>query len=211
MDGRVKTLHPKSARRPARPRRHRRRRHARPGHRARSTCSSSISIPSLRRSRGPTAVTKRRSRTSTSAARRCSAPRAKNHERVTVLVDPADYAAVLAELRAGGVTEATRRRLAAKAFGHTAQYDAIVSGWLRRQQRDATSPNARLRRDFARGRTCATARIRTSPPRSTPIRSRRSRRSRRPGSCRARNFPSTTSRTRTLRSNACGSSTAPPA
>ncbi len=67
---------------------------------------------------------------------------AKNHERVTVLVDPADYAGTLAELRAGGVSEATRRRLAAKAFGHTAQYDALVSGWLRRQQGDASFPDA---------------------------------------------------------------------
>jgi len=35
---------------------------------------------------------------------------AKNHERVAVLVDPADYAPVLAELQAGPVSEATRRR-----------------------------------------------------------------------------------------------------
>jgi len=67
---------------------------------------------------------------------------AKNHERVTVIVDPADYAATLAELRAGGVSDATRRRLAAKAFGHTAQYDALVSGWLRRGQGDASFPDA---------------------------------------------------------------------
>jgi phosphoribosylaminoimidazolecarboxamide formyltransferase/IMP cyclohydrolase len=67
---------------------------------------------------------------------------AKNHARVAVLVDPADYAGVLAELSAGGVSEATRRRLAAKAFGHTAQYDALVSGWLRRQQGDAAFPEA---------------------------------------------------------------------
>ncbi len=65
---------------------------------------------------------------------------AKNHERVTVLVDPADYAGALAELRAGTVTEATRRRLAAKAFGHPAQYDAIVAGWLRRRQGDDSFP-----------------------------------------------------------------------
>jgi phosphoribosylaminoimidazolecarboxamide formyltransferase/IMP cyclohydrolase len=57
-----------------------------------------------------------------------------------VLVDPEDYAGALAELRAGGVTEATRRRFAAKAFGHTAAYDALVSGWLRRQQGDASFP-----------------------------------------------------------------------
>jgi len=58
-----------------------------------------------------------------------------------VLVDPADYAGTLAELRANGVSEATRRRLAAKAFGHTAQYDALVSGWLRRQQGDGSFPD----------------------------------------------------------------------
>jgi phosphoribosylaminoimidazolecarboxamide formyltransferase/IMP cyclohydrolase len=67
---------------------------------------------------------------------------AKNHARVTVLVDPSDYAGALAELRAGGVCEATRRRLAAKAFGHTSQYDALVSGWLRRQQGDDSFPDA---------------------------------------------------------------------
>ena len=49
---------------------------------------------------------------------------------------------MLAELRTGGVTEATRRRLAAKAFGHTARYDAMVSGWLRRRQGDSTFPDA---------------------------------------------------------------------
>jgi phosphoribosylaminoimidazolecarboxamide formyltransferase/IMP cyclohydrolase len=67
---------------------------------------------------------------------------AKNHARVAVLVDPADYAGVLAEIAAGGVGEATRRRLAAKAFGHTAAYDALVAGWLRRQQGDASFPEA---------------------------------------------------------------------
>ncbi len=67
---------------------------------------------------------------------------AKNHARVAALVDPADYAGVLAELAAGPVHEATRRRLAAKAFGHTAAYDALVAGWLRRQQGDAAFADA---------------------------------------------------------------------
>jgi phosphoribosylaminoimidazolecarboxamide formyltransferase/IMP cyclohydrolase len=67
---------------------------------------------------------------------------AKNHARVTVLVDPADYPGALAELATGGVGEATRRRLAAKAFGHTALYDALVSGWLRRRQGDVSFPSA---------------------------------------------------------------------
>jgi phosphoribosylaminoimidazolecarboxamide formyltransferase/IMP cyclohydrolase len=66
---------------------------------------------------------------------------AKNHERVAVLVDPADYAPVLAELQAGPVSEATRRRLAARAFAHTAAYDALVAGWLHRQQAATTFPD----------------------------------------------------------------------
>jgi phosphoribosylaminoimidazolecarboxamide formyltransferase/IMP cyclohydrolase len=67
---------------------------------------------------------------------------AKNHERVTVLVDPADYSGVLAELRAGMVSDATRRRLAAKAFSHTGAYDAMVSAWLRRRSKDDSFPEA---------------------------------------------------------------------
>ncbi|MBX3702897.1 MAG: bifunctional phosphoribosylaminoimidazolecarboxamide formyltransferase/IMP cyclohydrolase [Steroidobacteraceae bacterium] len=67
---------------------------------------------------------------------------AKNHERVAVVVDPADYAAVLEEIRAGAVSEATRRTLAAKAYAHTAQYDASVAAWLRRQQGDAGWPQS---------------------------------------------------------------------
>ena len=57
---------------------------------------------------------------------------AKNHDAVTVVVDPADYGAVLEEMTAnGGATlPATRTRLAAKAFARTAAYDAAVSGWL---------------------------------------------------------------------------------
>jgi len=60
---------------------------------------------------------------------------AKNHADVTVLVDPADYAQVLAELAASGATSIdTRARLAAKAFAHTAAYDAAVSEYLCRSQ-----------------------------------------------------------------------------
>ncbi len=56
---------------------------------------------------------------------------AKNHARVTVLCDPADYAEVLTELEATGDTQATtRERLAAKVFAHTAAYDAAIAGWL---------------------------------------------------------------------------------
>jgi len=56
---------------------------------------------------------------------------AKNHARVGVLVDSADYAAVLAELKAnGGLGKVLRFELARKAFTHTANYDAGVSNYL---------------------------------------------------------------------------------
>jgi phosphoribosylaminoimidazolecarboxamide formyltransferase/IMP cyclohydrolase len=55
---------------------------------------------------------------------------AKNYAGVTVLVDPADYARVLSELRAGGVAEATRFALAKKAFAHTAAYDGAIANYL---------------------------------------------------------------------------------
>jgi phosphoribosylaminoimidazolecarboxamide formyltransferase/IMP cyclohydrolase len=57
---------------------------------------------------------------------------AKNHAYVAVVVEPDDYAAVLADLdaHAGATTLATRRRLAMTAFGRTAAYDAAISNWL---------------------------------------------------------------------------------
>src|SRR5450756_1356425 len=56
---------------------------------------------------------------------------AKNHAAVTVVVDPADYGRVLAEFeRDGDTSVATRRELAARAFRHTAAYDAFIAGWF---------------------------------------------------------------------------------
>ncbi len=57
---------------------------------------------------------------------------AKNHERVTIIVDPLDYGIVLNEMSAsdGGISAETRRRLAAKAYAHTAAYDATVAEYL---------------------------------------------------------------------------------
>jgi phosphoribosylaminoimidazolecarboxamide formyltransferase/IMP cyclohydrolase len=56
---------------------------------------------------------------------------AKNHAFVGVLVDPADYDGVVAELTAdGALSDATRRRLARNAFAHTAEYDAAIVTWL---------------------------------------------------------------------------------
>jgi phosphoribosylaminoimidazolecarboxamide formyltransferase/IMP cyclohydrolase len=55
---------------------------------------------------------------------------AKNHASVAALCDPADYGPVLAELRDGGISAETRRRLAAKAFAQTAAYDAAIARWF---------------------------------------------------------------------------------
>ena len=56
---------------------------------------------------------------------------AKNHRFVTVVVDPNDYAGVLAELKAeGSVGEATRGRLASKAIYYTACYDLAIARYL---------------------------------------------------------------------------------
>jgi len=56
----------------------------------------------------------------------------KNHAEVAVIVDAEDYAPLLAELQAhtGATTLALRKRLAAKAYGRTAAYDAAISNWF---------------------------------------------------------------------------------
>ena len=92
---------------------------------------------------------------------------AKNHAHVAVVVDPADYDAVVAEIVAsGGVDAATRRRLARRAFATTADYDRAIVDWL-----DDTSGRRRRRRRPAWTRCasrcsersrCATARTPTS-------------------------------------------------
>ncbi|WP_429497724.1 bifunctional phosphoribosylaminoimidazolecarboxamide formyltransferase/IMP cyclohydrolase [Robbsia andropogonis] len=57
---------------------------------------------------------------------------AKNHRDVTVIVDPADYAVVLDEMRANRNTVGypTNFRLATKVFAHTAQYDGAITNYL---------------------------------------------------------------------------------
>jgi phosphoribosylaminoimidazolecarboxamide formyltransferase/IMP cyclohydrolase len=57
---------------------------------------------------------------------------AKNHDRVTVLVDPEDYRAALREITSTGgfVSGAMRFDLAAKAFAYTARYDAAIASYL---------------------------------------------------------------------------------
>ncbi|KAH3704344.1 hypothetical protein DPMN_079400 [Dreissena polymorpha] len=61
---------------------------------------------------------------------------AKNHARVTVVCDPSDYRRVLEELQSSedhDTSVETRQALAVKAFNHTAEYDAMISDYFRRQ------------------------------------------------------------------------------
>ena len=68
---------------------------------------------------------------------------AKNHARVAVLTDPADYPVVLDELRSEGrVGDATRRRLARAAFALTAAYDAAIVDWFDRTAAPAVTDAA---------------------------------------------------------------------
>lgn len=55
---------------------------------------------------------------------------AKNHPSVAVVVDPLGYDGVLAAVRSGGFTLEERKKLAALAFRHTAEYDVAVASWM---------------------------------------------------------------------------------
>ncbi|MBQ2826471.1 MAG: bifunctional phosphoribosylaminoimidazolecarboxamide formyltransferase/IMP cyclohydrolase [Clostridia bacterium] len=57
----------------------------------------------------------------------------KNYQDVAVIVDPADYDTVIAELREGGVSLDTKLKLAYKVFEHTSAYDALIASYLRRE------------------------------------------------------------------------------
>ena len=63
---------------------------------------------------------------------------AKNFAAVGIVTDPADYDAVLAELKEndGELSRETRRQLAAKAFHHTAHYDSAIANWFGEQEAD---------------------------------------------------------------------------
>jgi len=61
---------------------------------------------------------------------------AKNHERVTIICDPKDYDSVAAEIEKSSnkdTTAETRKRLALKAFLHTAEYDSAISDYFRKE------------------------------------------------------------------------------
>lgn len=56
---------------------------------------------------------------------------AKNHEHVTVVVDPSDYQELLEGLKSsGGTSLEARKKLAWKAYQHTATYDSTVAEWF---------------------------------------------------------------------------------
>jgi phosphoribosylaminoimidazolecarboxamide formyltransferase/IMP cyclohydrolase len=63
---------------------------------------------------------------------------AKNHDFVTIVVDPKDYKSVLDELAAnkGATTLKLRRSLAAKAYARTASYDSAIANWFAKQEGD---------------------------------------------------------------------------
>jgi phosphoribosylaminoimidazolecarboxamide formyltransferase/IMP cyclohydrolase len=62
---------------------------------------------------------------------------AKNHGRVGVVTSPGQYAGVIGELReSGGLSDATRRRLATAAFQRTASYDAAIATWMTQAESD---------------------------------------------------------------------------
>jgi phosphoribosylaminoimidazolecarboxamide formyltransferase/IMP cyclohydrolase len=83
---------------------------------------------------------------------------AKNHESVTVVVDPADYPMVSEQIRQnGGTTLDTRRQLAAKVYARTAAYDSAIAAHL--QQAFETG-----------GSTALPARLQVSAPLAQPLR-----------------------------------------
>jgi phosphoribosylaminoimidazolecarboxamide formyltransferase/IMP cyclohydrolase len=60
---------------------------------------------------------------------------AKNHERVTLVCDPADYSEVLSTLRTGEISFEQRKQLAVKGFQVTAYYDSTISEYLKQYDR----------------------------------------------------------------------------
>ncbi len=80
---------------------------------------------------------------------------AKNHRDVTVVVDPADYPAVIAQMKAqnGATTETDRRRLAQKAFEHTSSYDAAIAAYFASQAQTAEELPAAMAMNLTRAAT----------------------------------------------------------
>lgn len=103
---------------------------------------------------------------------------AKNHPSVAVVVEPLGYDGVLAAVRAGGFTLEERKKLAALAFRHTAEYDIAVATWTESTlapedgPADGVAPAVLPDGSAATGgapRCCDTARIRISERRCTAM------------------------------------------
>jgi phosphoribosylaminoimidazolecarboxamide formyltransferase/IMP cyclohydrolase len=69
---------------------------------------------------------------------------AKNFESVYVIVDPADYTAVISSLDAGSDDVELRRMLAEKTFAHTAAYDGAIAAWFAKQRGERFPEHVRL-------------------------------------------------------------------
>jgi phosphoribosylaminoimidazolecarboxamide formyltransferase / IMP cyclohydrolase len=67
---------------------------------------------------------------------------AKNHARVSVVVDPADYPHMIEALQKGGTELPMRRALAAKTYAHTSTYDGQITQWLSPRAADPKEPEA---------------------------------------------------------------------
>ena len=55
---------------------------------------------------------------------------AKNHAWVSIVTSPTDYDNIIQQIQTDGIDYATRQRLAAKAYAHTAQYDGAIAQWM---------------------------------------------------------------------------------
>jgi phosphoribosylaminoimidazolecarboxamide formyltransferase/IMP cyclohydrolase len=77
---------------------------------------------------------------------------AKNFAHVAVVVEPRDYEWVLQRLQAGGLSRAERAQLAARAFAHIAEYDALIAQWFRRYDPEGDLPE-RLTLTYRRAQT----------------------------------------------------------
>ena len=64
---------------------------------------------------------------------------AKNHAWVSIVTSPADYDNIVQQIQAGGIDYATRQRLAAKAYAHTAQYDGAIAQWMAQETAENAS------------------------------------------------------------------------
>ncbi|SFB23598.1 MULTISPECIES: bifunctional phosphoribosylaminoimidazolecarboxamide formyltransferase/IMP cyclohydrolase [unclassified Bacillus (in: firmicutes)] len=77
---------------------------------------------------------------------------AKNHQYVTVTVDPADYPAIISQLKEDGAVDmATRQKLAAKVFRHTAAYDALIAEYMTEKAKEENPENLTLTYELKQG------------------------------------------------------------